>query len=398
VPIRTSSRVIFRPSILFVSGLVACAGVASAQVTILPATTPGSYANPLAINNAGSVVGFVSQPVPTGTLFTPAQWTGPGFNLGILAAPPGTPSGGLQISSANALNDVGSAVGQVAWPIPGPGGQFAGRAVRWNNGVPTDLGPIPGRLRSGARGINNSGEVIGFGYSDFDFTTQAVRWTSTGVLQPLSFLAADHNESFASGINNVGRAVGYSGFLDFDFPISRRPVSWTGTTPTDLTTPAGFNFGSATSINDAGNIVGSSIVFDPNIFEATDHRATQWSGDVPALLPLLSGFSFSSADQINASGLVIGNMYLDSNSAFNRFDGVPVFWQNGLVIDLRALLAPSFASGTMFQISDLNDAGQIVGTAFTPTGNFGFVTTIPAPGAVTLLAIGGLTAAKRRRR
>jgi len=236
--------------------------------------------------------------------------------------------------------------------------------------------------------------VIGFGAGT---TTLAVRWTPTGILQPLDRLA-DHNESLAFEINSSGRAVGYSGFLDGDLTTSRRPVIWTGTTPTDLTTPADFNLGSARSINDAGNAVGSSIVFDENVFDYTDVRATQWIGGTPELLPLLAGFTFSGADHINASGLIIGNMYLDTNSAFYGFGGVPVLWQDGEVIDLRALLAPSFAPGTTFSISDLNDAGQIIGTALTPNGAVGFVTTVPTPGAVAVLALGGMMAARRRRR
>jgi len=374
----------------------ACTSAALGQVTILPATTPESSANPLAINNAGAVVGFVSEPLmPFGTLTTPAQWAGPALNLSLFAAPPGAPSGGFQISSANGLNDVGSAVGQVAWPIAGPGGDFASHAVRWNNGVPTDLGTVPGFNLAGARAINNAGEVIGFGAGA---TTLAVRWTPSGVLQSLELLAADHNESLAFGINNSGRAVGYSGFLDGDLTTSRRPVAWTGTTATDLTTPAGFNLGSARSINDTGDVVGSSIIFDENIFDYTDVRATQWAGGVPELLPLLDGFMFSAADHINASGLIIGNMYSDTNSAFYGFDGVPVLWQDGQVIDLRTLLAPSFAEGITFHITDLNDAGQITGTAITPTGSVGFVMTIPTPSAAAVLALGGLMAARRRRR
>jgi len=342
----------------------------------------------------GTVVGFVSEPVPTGFLDTPAQWAGPALNLSLFAVPPGAPSGGFQISSANGLNDVGSAVGQVAWPIAGPGGEFAAHAVRWNNGVPTDLGAVPGFNFSTAQAINNAGEVIGFGAGA---TALAVRWTPAGELQSLDRLAADHNESLAFGINNSGRAVGYSGFLDGDLMTSRRPVAWTGTTATDLTTPVGFNLGSARSINDTGDVVGSSIIFDENIFDYTDVRATQWAGGVPELLPLLDGFTFSSADHINASGLIIGNMYSDTNSALYGFDGVPVLWQNGQVIDLRTLLAPSFAAGTTFSIADLNDAGQIIGTALTPTGSVGFVTTIPTPSAAAVLALGGIMAGGGRR-
>jgi len=378
--------------------LAAHTGAAFGQVTILPATIPGSSAIPLAINNAGTVVGFVSEPIlPFGSLTIPAQWAGPGFGLSLLPSPLSAPSGGFQFSVAAGLNDNGSAVGRVAWPIAGPNGDFASHAVCWDNGVPTDLGTVPGYLITSASGINNAGEVIGNASQPFVATTQAVRWTPTGMLQPLGRLAG-HDESYTFGINSSGQAVGYSGIWDGDYSLARRPVIWTGTTPTELTTPAGFNFGSANFINNAGGVVGSSTAFDGANFVYDDVQATHWIGGVPTLLPLLSGFAFSSADRINAGGLIIGSMYPDTNRAFFGFGGVPVLWQDGQVIDLRTLLAPNFAPGTTFTISDLNDAGQIVGTALTPTGFVGFVTTIPTPAAAAVLALGGLVATRRRRR
>jgi len=386
---------IVRSAIVLIAA--ACGGAAVGQVSVLPATTPGSYARPLAINNAGTVVGSLEEPaLPFGTLSIPAQWAGLGFTRTLLAAPFGTPTGGAQSSAALGLNDLGSVVGRVAWPIAGNGGDFASHAVRWDNGVPVDLGTVPGYLITSARAINNAGEVIGNALQPFLATTQAVRWTPTGTLQTLDRLAG-HDESYTFGINSSGQAVGYSGIWDGDYSLARRPVIWTGTTPTELTTPAGFNFGSANFINNAGGVVGSSTAFDGANYVYDDVQATQWIGGVPTLLPLLSGFAFSSADHINASGLILGSMFLDAESAFYGGGGVPVLWQGGQVIDLRTLLAPSFAAGTTFRISDLNDLGQITGTAQTPDGFVGFVTTIPTPSAAAVLALGGLMASRRRR-
>ncbi len=389
---RVSATVTRSAAVLIVA---ACTGAACGQVTILPVTIPGSSARPFAINNTGTVVGQLSEPTPLNPLDTPAQWAGPSFNLSLFPAPAGAPTGGSQSSAAVGLNDVGSAVGRVAWPIAGPGGNFASHAVRWDNGVPTDLGTVPGYLITSARAINNAGVVIGNAAQPFLATTQAVRWTPSGVLQTLDRLPG-HDESYTFGINSSGQAVGYSGIYDGDLPAARRPVMWTGTTPTELTTPAGFNFGSANSINNAGNIVGSSTVFDNANYVFDDVQATQWIGGMPTLLPLLSGFGFSSAEHINAGGLIIGSMFLDAESAFYG-GGVPVLWQGGQVFDLRDLLAPSFAPGSTFQISGLNDAGQIIGNALTPTGFVGFVTTVPTSSAAAVLALGATMALRRRR-
>lgn len=362
---------------------------ARAQVVLLPAvnTTTGE-SEAYAINDAGRVVGQTTASNP-GPPRLAAQWVGGALN--VLPSPAGAPLGGQQGNVAFGINNNGVAVGTAAWPTASS--VFAGRAVRWDNGVATDLGSAPGASVTQARAINNNGEIAGSGIGS---TLTAVRWTPSGTLQTLALLPT-HENSFAWDINASGRIVGQSGIGDFDFSTESNAVYWDGTSVTALATPASFNQSLARGINDAGTIVGTSSTFDFNdTFTYTAIQATVWDGATPTLLPLLSGLGFSTAQSINADGLIIGAAYADADSA-TFGEGVPVLWDGGAVTDLRPLLAPSFASGARFRLTDINAAGQISGFAVTETGAQGFILTVPTSGAAGLLAMGGLFASRRRR-
>ena len=354
-----------------------------AHLTILPGSDPGTppyRQQPFALNDRGTVVGNSRQAdILGGPPEAPALWSGKGLSLSILPLPAGAPTGGFQRNSANGINNKGVVVGQVAWPVAGWSGDYASHAVRWDKGVPTDLGVVPGFGFSTARAINNAGEIAGFGSSlliGLVPQTQAVRWTPSGQLQPLDLLPT-HTDSLAFGINAAGRVVGYSGFEDGDFTTERRPVYWDGASVTELATPAGFNQGQASAINAAGTIVGQSATFDLDIYDYTGVRATIWTCGVPSLLPLLPGFSASSASSINGRGMAIGACYTDPYGAIYGFGGVPVLWNNGEVTDLRPLLEPFFPQGSQFSVTDINAAGQITGSAVN-NGSQGFVLTIHA--------------------
>ncbi len=353
-----------------------------AHLTILPGGDPGTPRGlklPYAINDQGTVVGYSQQddfvyigaPAELTAFTGAALWSGKGFDFSILPEPPESPARRFLFGSASGINNKGVVVGRVTDDSNFGMGSTSSRAVRWDNGVLTDLGVVPGYGHSSARAINNAGEIAG-SIGEW-LMTQAVRWTPSGQLQQLDLLPT-HNASYASGINAAGRIVGYSGFEDGDFTTERRPVYWDGTSVTELATSAGFNQGQANAINAAGTIVGHSAAFDLDIYDYTAVRATIWTEGVPSLLPLLPGFSASSASSINARGMAIGACYPEPYEAIYGFGGVPVLWDNGEVIDLRPLLEPFFPEGSQFSVKDINSAGQIIGAAY----GQGFVLTVPA--------------------
>ncbi|MBY0310710.1 MAG: hypothetical protein K2W85_01430 [Phycisphaerales bacterium] len=366
------------------------AGKALAQVTLLPAIDPSGGTFVYGINDAGQVVGDTT---PSGSSNrSAALWTGGA--LSVLPSPAGAPPGGLQGNAAFGINNNGVAVGLTAWPTASS--NFAARAVRWENGVATDLGAFPGATVTAARSINAAGEISGTASGGFGDPSTALRWTNSGTRLVLDRLPT-HTDSVAWKINSSGRIVGSSGIVDGDFQPVRSAVYWDGTSATELTTPAGYNQGDARGINDAGTIVGSSAFFDDNAFEYTAYRATAWTADAPQLLPLLDGFVASDALSVNANGFIIGAVYTDLFNAPFGIDGVPVLWTSNSVIDLRSVLAPSFPVGSQFTVTDINAANEICGYATGPGGARGFILTVPAPGAAGLMAMAGLLAARRRR-
>ena len=67
------------------------------------------------------------------------------------------------------LNDRGTVTGYGDTPLPDPYSPncwdedcFLGRAFRWQNGVLTDLGALPGGFNSAVSGINARGWIAGF--------------------------------------------------------------------------------------------------------------------------------------------------------------------------------------------------------------------------------------------
>ena len=75
----------------------------------------------------------------------------------------GVPAG-YTSASAVAVNSSGQVAVRAINPLPG-GQSFVTRAFRWDSGVYTDLGTLGGTL-SEPHGIDDSGRVAGFAYTD----------------------------------------------------------------------------------------------------------------------------------------------------------------------------------------------------------------------------------------
>lgn len=303
-------------------------GTADAQVTLLPAIDPTGNTFVYGINDAGQVVGDTTPSNSSNR--SAARWTSGVLN--VLPSPAGAPPGGQQGNAAFGINNNGVAVGIAAWPTASA--SYAAHAVRWENGIATDLGAFPGAIVTAARAINSAGEISGTASGGFGDTSTALRWTNSGTRQVLDRLPT-HTDSFAAKINASGRIVGSSGIVDGDFQPVRSAVYWDGTSVTELSIPAGYNQGDARGINDAGTMVGSSAFFDDSTYEYTAYRATAWTANAPQLLPLLDGFVASDAFSVNAGGLIIGAVYTDQYNASYGLDGVPILWTGSGITDLR---------------------------------------------------------------
>ena len=124
------------------------------------------------------------------------------IDLGTLGGPASRLEGDSKV-----LNNAGTVVGDADTSNPG-----VQHAFRWQNGVLTDLGALPGGNFSHPISLNDTGLSVGF--SDNGVTDprtgspefNAVLWNKNGEILNLGTLGG--NESFPVAVNNRGQVVG----------------------------------------------------------------------------------------------------------------------------------------------------------------------------------------------
>jgi probable HAF family extracellular repeat protein len=284
------------------------------------------------LNEAGQVVGYSVTPTNQGHAFL---WEdGQMTDLGTL---------GGRHSTGFAVNEAGRVVGSAHFSPT----QGTSHAFLWD-GAMTDLTPgFPGSV---ANGINDADQVVGT-YNH----GRAFLWDD-GVFTDLGSLGTAGLGGFANDINNASQVVGAS-YTDNVTELGPMPHAfiWQNGVMTDLGVLPGEQDSSATAINSAGWVVGSSGTMDPDSYLVTS-RSFLYDGTALTALPVPS-FRSSAAD-INDSGQVVGTMRvaggLSPDHAF--------IFEGGAVTDLNALVLPG--SGLHITAAHaINNAGQIVGVA-----------------------------------
>ncbi len=344
-------------------------------------------------------------------------------NIGVL---PGGTASFFPVINANgtAVGGTSSGVGNVS-------------AIRWTaGGGAQNLGSLFGG-NTQSQAINADGTVIA-GYSALPGSARAFRWTAADGMQNLGGLAgAGGAYSAAQGISADGaHIVGVADTAGGD----THAVRWHAGSIEDLGTLTGGTFSSATGISaDASTIVGNSNDADGNFV------AVRWtSGGGIASLGVLSGFEGSDAFATSANGsVIVGFSYLNDFTSFtasrwtaaggqqslgalgtdvqsiassvtadgsiitgSSFDSTnvsrAVLWSSALgIVDLNLYLPTLGVDLTGWSLQDASISAD--GTALTGNGTFNgegriwLVTSIPTPGAASVLALGGLVASRRRR-
>jgi len=258
---------------------------------------------------------------------------------------------GYTLSEGFGINAAGQIVGTSG------DGEAQSRPFLWDDGVMTNLGTLGGS-RGTAHGISDTGLVVGES-EDPSHVMHAFLWEN-GVM-------TDLGPGVAFAVNDHGQAAGCG------FPTSASPpchaTLWQGGRMEDLGTLAGHS-GSAYGINDAGQVVGSSLASDGFM------HAFLWQDGTMADLGGLPGYQFSVAWDINDAGQVVGS----STGA----DGIThaVLWQDGGVRDLGNL------GGRATTAFGINDAGQVVGISISTEDRIhgflwqdGVMTALPTPGS-----------------
>ena len=282
--------------------------------------------------------------------------------------PLGTLGGKNSSINWNGINDRGESVGMSETSSTDPNGEdlcgFGTHAIclpfLWRNGVMHAL-PTLGGSNGQASAINNRGQVAGYAENGMlDSTCPAdvtnnridlpVMWTK-GNAQALPTIGADV-DGVAFGINNQGHAVGYSGTCT----SANFAVMWENGTATqlpDLGTPGGIAY----AINSHNQIVGQAVNS-----EGTALAAIWENNTVRSLGILLPGDAAAFATSINNKGQVVGSSFDFSG---NWSHGL--IWENGKVFDLNQLF-PASSNLYVISASNINDSGEIAGMAVEMAG------------------------------
>jgi probable HAF family extracellular repeat protein/VCBS repeat-containing protein len=236
-------------------------------------------------------------------------------------------------SFAYGINDTGQVAGYGT--VAQTGSSLPYQATTWSGGTPIGLLALPGGEGGYAFGINAAGQIVG--ETTYGTGPQATIWngtTPTALSTPSGLISSQ-----ANAINNSGEVVGQAGNTDY------HAIIWIGGVPTDLSALSG-NAGAALAINNIGQVVGYSY---PSGISGLAH-ATIWNGTTPTDLGTLGG-SRSVAYGINDAGQVVGDSYTSANTASFAF-----IWNGGTMTALGLLPG---ASGS--DAYGINNAGQVVG-------------------------------------
>ena len=303
VPIYTGTEITFVPTAINASGQIAGYGDApggtvhavlysGGNITDLGVLPGGDHSEATGINASGQVVGSST----TGNGLTHAFVYSGGVMTDLGTLPRGA------TSYATAINDAGQITGWSDTTAPNTNYPRPDHAFIYSGGVMTDLGNISsapdsfGNFSVG-NAINSSGQVVGWSIND-NFDTHAFRY-SGGHMSDLGTLGG--SESRARGINDSGTVVGFS-FTSGDAATHAFKFKNAGGM-TDLGTLPGNNGSSAAAINNAGQIVGTSLFNGTPAFIYTDLTGivkldTHVSG---------AGWILGRASAINSAGQILAS-------------------------------------------------------------------------------------------
>jgi probable HAF family extracellular repeat protein len=221
------------------------------------------------------------------------------------------------------LNNRGTLTGSADTPVPDPfspncyaASCFVSHAFQWDDGVLIDLGALPGVNTSQGTAINERGWIAGL--------------LQTGEVDPITGGAATDS------------------------------VLWRNQRITDLGTLSGYE-SIATSVNDAGEVVGLSTVdgpIDPYSFLGQSIHTFYWRNGVMQDVGTLGGPDAFAGIAHQLTGEVVGSSFLSNTP--NPTTGVPTLhpflWKHGQMRDLGTL------GGTLCCQQNVvaNSRGQIV--------------------------------------
>jgi probable HAF family extracellular repeat protein len=346
--VRTSVDLLFVLSLVVVLGSVALAQ--SYTITALPGLNSGGQSSPSAVNNNGDVTGSSFTAAGDTDAFLWIAKTGVIQDLGRVG---GTTSGGLSINDLDEIAGYSTTNGgggslYFATTFPGP----------------TLLGTLPGGTDSFATGINNSLRVVGWSSVGGVTPTHAFL-TDGGGLQDLGIpvvkgASCNNSNSFAYAVNSAGVITGLA---EFPPNCAQQAFLWTSTGRfKGLGFPQGETLSVGMAINNHNQVVGRC---GASAVACSWSRATGMQS-----LGVLKGGSSSAAQGVNDSGQVVGWSSCSGTCGIHAF-----LWtsRKGMQ-DLNNLIPPN-SGWTLMYANGINKAGQITGSGTCTCGATGFLLT-----------------------
>jgi probable HAF family extracellular repeat protein len=287
-------------------------------------------------------------------------------------------------SIAWAINDWGQVVGGALNSIPdnyASGQPFLAfpvaqqyRPFLWQNGNKRDLGTLGGNDAVAAL-VNDLGQIAGDSYTN----TTANPITGVPTLDPfiwqngrmLDLGTLGGTFGYPNWLNLWGQVVGQSNLAGDQ---TYHPFLWSGGTLRDLGTFGGPS-GAANWVNDAGEVVGQADLPGGQCQGfACQHHAFLWKNGRLNDLGTVGADPCSRAFSINLVGQVVGESGPVCGGEFTA--SAATLWQNGAIYDLNTLIPPG--SGLTLNVGwDINDGGEITGSAVLPNGNVRAFVLIP---------------------
>jgi len=273
---------------------------------------------------------------------------------------------------------------------------FLTHAFRWQDGVLTDLGTLPGVNFSHATSINARGWATGgSGTAEIDPQTgnpqeHAVLWKGIEIVD-LGTLRAGL-DSAGLTVNNAGEVVGMATVdttLD-SFPVGpwRSPTHafiWRNGVMQDLGTLGGADSFPTGGCNNERSDLAVGFSFTDSTANASTGLPTQhafvWDHGTMTDIPTLGGtFAFAQCTnnqaQVIGQSSFLGDVGCDPSDPLNTCDEHAFSWNHGTLTDLKPL-------GGSFSVALwLNNDGEAVGGSFT-TGDNEFHATLWKHGGIS---------------
>jgi uncharacterized membrane protein len=196
----------------------------------------------------------------------------------------------LPMRYARGINNTGEVVGELN-----------GRVVLWNGATTVDI------VQGEARALNDHGLVVGMSLEPAHFKKSFVWSLSGGITYLEGIMAVDINNE---GINEVGHIVGYDG--------TPGGYLWSPETGTIHIGTLGGDWGGPSGINDRDQVAGSSA-------SPASYRGFFWSASTAIVdLGVPDGDVESYACGINDSGSIVGYSYSQGMSEEHAVRWTPI--------------------------------------------------------------------------